>query len=219
MQEEFDARVEEVELYFNFLRDLESDKHRIVRSSDAQPAYSTSDTTDMNKVFKANGFLLLYNLMESTMKNAVQAIFDDLQDKGVDFDSCRGEVRRVVLKNLRNWNVESIFPSLTILAKDVVSATFRKDKIFSGNVDARAIRNTAKGYGFKNPIKKSDELLTVKRNRNDLAHGDKSFSDVGRDYDVPRLVRIKDEVVEYLKELIANIEHYIAEQEYLAPAV
>lgn len=218
MKEEFDARVEEVELYFSFLRDLESDKHRIVRTSDSQLAYSASDSVNMNKMFKANGFLLLYNLMESTVKNAVQSIYDDLQDKGVDFDSCREEVRRVILKNLKNWNVERIFPSLTMLAKDVVSATFRKEKIFSGNVDARAIRDTAKGYGFKSPGKKSDELLTVKTNRNDLAHGNKSFSDVGRDYDVPRLVRIKDEVVEYLKELIANIEDYIAGQEYLASA-
>ena len=218
MKGEFETRRDEVELYFSFLQDLENDTHRIVRSSDGQAAYSSSDTTDMNKMFKANGFLLLYNLMESTMKNAVQAIFDDLQDKGVEFDNCRDEVRHVILKNLRNWNVDKIFPSLVVLAKDVVSCTFRKENIFSGNVDARAIRNTAKGYGFKNPSKKSDELLTVKTNRNDLAHGNKSFSDVGRDYDVPRLLSIKNEVIEYLEELIANIELYIADQEYLVQA-
>ena len=58
-------------------------------------------------------------------------------------------------------------------------------------------------------------MLTVKDNRNDLAHGNKSFGEVGRDYDVSRLVEIKVEVVEYLTELIENIENYLANQQYL----
>ncbi len=53
------------------------------------------------KLSKANGFLLLYNLIESTLKNAIEAIFDEFKLKGVSFDQCRLEVRQLILKNLK----------------------------------------------------------------------------------------------------------------------
>jgi hypothetical protein len=58
-------------------------------------------------------------------------------------------------------------------------------------------------------------LLTVKTNRNDLAHGNKSFADVGRDFDVARLIAIKAEVIEFLKELLSNVAAYISTSAYL----
>ncbi len=216
MREDFDLRKDEIELYFSFLENLANDNHTVVNLVDGTPAYGAIESTEILKTFKANGFLLLYNLMESTVKNAVEAIFDDLQDKGVAFDSCRNEVRRVVLHNLRKWNVDRILPNLTTLGVDVMTTTFRKEEVFAGNVDARAIRDTARGYGFSHPGRKSDELLTVKTNRNDLAQRNKSFADVGRDYDIARLLEIKNEVVEYLEELIVNVDDYIAQQAYLA---
>ena len=63
-------------------------------------------------------------------------------------------------------------PSLSTISVDVIVATFRKKELFSGNVDAKRIREVALQYGFQNPKKKAKELLTVKANRNDLAHGD-----------------------------------------------
>ena len=168
------------------------------------------------KTLKANGFLLLYNLVESTVKNAIEAIFDEFKSRGVSFDDCTDEVRRIVLANLKRHNVEDILPSLSSISIDVVVATFRKEELFGGNVDARRIRDVAKGYGFRHPKGKSDELLTVKTNRNDLAHGTKSFADVGRDYDVVRLVQIKNEVVAFLDELLVNVADYISTRGYLS---
>ena len=219
MKEEFETRKQEVELYFDFLQKIAGDEHHVTRVADGIAAYSAADRSEIVKTFKANGFLLLYNLMESTVKNSVEAIYDELQEKDIHFDACRDEVRRIVLFNLRRWDVDKILPSIGTIARDVVASTFRKEEVFSGNVDARAIRETAKGYGFRAPTRKSDQLLTVKTNRNDLAHGNKSFADVGRDYDMQRLMEIKTEVIEYLEELIANIESYIASSEYLSAAL
>src|SRR5262249_55237107 len=146
------------------------------------------------KTLKANGFLLLYNLMESTLKNAIEAIFDEFGSLGVSYEQCSQDVRRIVLANLKKHSVDSIEPDIANISIDVVAKTFRKEELFSGNVDARKIRDVASEYGFQHPQRKSDELLTVKTNRNDLAHGNKSFADVGRDFDMQRLESIRSEV-------------------------
>ncbi len=216
VQTDFMTRADEVNRYFQFLREF--DKGRVAFSAlpNGQTSMSSTDQAALFKTLKANGFLLLYNLVESTVKNAIEAIFDEFKTQGVSFDACREEVRKIVLTNLRRHNVEKIVPALSAISVDVVVATFRKRELFSGNVDARRIREVADDYGFRRPQAKSNELLTVKDNRNDLAHGDKSFAEVGRDYDVERLEKIKSEVVTFLEELLENIAEYITTGSYLA---
>jgi HEPN superfamily protein len=92
-----------------------------------------------------------------------------------------------------------VIPALFYFRSNVVIATFRKEELASGNVDARLIREIAKLYGFSVPSMKSDELLTVKTNRNDLAHGQKSFAEVGRDFDVARLEQIRSVVIAFFQ--------------------
>jgi hypothetical protein len=78
------------------------------------------------------------------------------------------------------------------------------------------VRKIAKDFGFVPPSKKSSELLTVKANRNDLAHGQKSFAEVGRDFDLPRLKQIRTEVIKFLEALLDSIGTYITDGSYLA---
>ena len=216
VQTDFTTRADEVTRYFQFLRDFDEERVKFVSSPDGHTSMSSTDQVALIKTLKANGFLLLYNLVESTVKNAIEAIFDEFKTQSVSFDACRDEVRKIVLTNLRNHNVDKILPALSAISIDVVVSTFRKDELFAGNVDARRIREVAADYGFRSPNVKSDELLTVKTNRNDLAHGNKSFADVGRDYDVERLENIKSEVVTFLEELLENIADYITSGSYLA---
>ena len=215
VQTDFRTRAEEVTRYFQFLRAFDNKDITFVQPAGGAVRFSPSEQTALFKTLKANGFLLLYNLVESTSKNAIEAIYDEFKAQGVSFDHCREEVRKIILANLKRHNVEKILPSLSKLSVDVVVATFRKDHLFDGNVDARHLREVAKSYGFQHPRKKSDELLTVKSNRNDLAHGNKSFADVGRDYDVDRLEQIRSEVVTFLEDLLINVADYIKSRSYL----
>jgi hypothetical protein len=87
-------------------------------------------------------------------------------------------------------------------------------------VDARLIKEIAEKYGFScktEPTKTKDgqNLLVVKSNRNDLAHGVKSFEEVGRDQTIEELLEIKQEVIEYLRQILQNIKIYLDNQEYL----
>ncbi len=60
--------------------------------------------------------------------------------------------------------------------------------------------------------------MTVKNNRNDLAHGIKSFAEVGKDKSADELIEIKNKVVEYLRQILEKIETYLDNQEYLDPS-
>lgn len=128
-----------------------------------------------------------------------------------------------VLKNLQTYlkssTVKDIHPKISQISIDIITATF-PEKIFSGNVDAKVIKETAKKYGFSHftdcsKTKDGSNLLLVRETRNDLAHGNKSFEEVGRDKTIEELLEIKQEVVEYLRQILGNIQKYLKDQEYL----
>ncbi len=218
-QSEFAERVAEIEAFLTFISQVELGNVRLMQGRQGQetlPAFSSNDQANLLRTFKASAFLLLYNLMESTATNAIDAIFDEFARQGTQFDACRSEIRRVILSNLKQHDINNILPQLTQLSMDVMTKTFLKDKVLSGNVDARKIRELADEYGFPHPAADGRDLLVVKTNRNDLAHGSKSFADVGRDYTVTDIIAMKDKIIIYLKAMLDNVADYILGKQYLA---
>ncbi len=57
--------------------------------------------------------------------------------------------------------------------------------------------------------------MRVKTNRNYLAHGFKSFEEVGKDATADELLVIQKRVNCYLREILENVENYILNDEYL----
>jgi hypothetical protein len=53
------------------------------------------------------------------------------------------------------------------------------------------------------------------KNRNDLAHGNKSFSEVGKDISIEDIRKVKEEVIAYIGQILNNIETYLDAREYL----
>ncbi|RCJ28504.1 hypothetical protein A6770_23880 [Nostoc minutum NIES-26] len=164
------------------------------------------------------------------MRNAIETIFDELKTKRVSFDEVREEIRKIIINHVRDKDIQStdaLLLGLQNISVDIISVTFdalvkkeNKKRLFSGNVDAREIRNTARIYGFSsqtNNIKTRDgsDLLTIKTNRNDLAHGFKSFEEVGRNTTADELLKIQKSVIYYLREILENIEMYLSNKEYL----
>ena len=62
----------------------------------------------LEHTLKASAYLLLDNLIEFTMKNAIEAIFDELQNQGVSFDDIRPELKKIILVNLKRRNPDKI---------------------------------------------------------------------------------------------------------------
>lgn len=140
------------------------------------------------------------------------------------FDKIKPEIKITILQNFqtcfKSSSAKTIHSKISQISIDIITATFERERIFSGNVDAKLIKKTAEKYGFSHftdcsKTKNGKNLLVVKVNRNDLAHGIKSFEEVGRDKTIEELLEIKEEVVEYLRQILKNIEDYLDNKEYL----
>ncbi|MGB3511436.1 MAG: MAE_28990/MAE_18760 family HEPN-like nuclease [Microcoleaceae cyanobacterium] len=189
--QDFNERSKEVSKYFIFLKNLEQGTIKLTMEGKGKQKIKEIDSELINTL-KASAFLLLYNLIESTMRNAIEVIFDELQSQGISFDKIRPELKKIVLHNLKRRNPDKVFQKIVDISLDIIKAGFNKEELFSGNIDAQKIKTTAKEYGFSAQTKTdSSDLLTVKTNRNDLAHGIKSFAWVGKDKTAEELIKIK----------------------------
>lgn len=101
----------------------------------------------------------------------------------------------------------------TILDNEFLS--FKRDCIdISGNIDAQKIRDILKQIGG-NEISDGRELKIIKDKRNNLAHGEFTFSEIGRDVLVSELIEYKNKTKDYLSNVLAEINDYIESQKYL----
>lgn len=215
--EQFEQRKQEVNLYFEFL------KKQI--GEEISPKNQDIDTDKIEKILKANSFLILYNFIESSMRNAIQAIHDSIETEAVPYRLLEQGLQKIYLKQLyhrlkesNNSTFESsMIPFLEKIIDDAFIKEYNQALTFSGNVDAQKIRELARDYGFSNTSGASRggrELLTVKTKRNHLAHGNISFSECGRDHSFSDLNTIKDEVIGFLRDILSEIEDYIDKQTY-----
>jgi len=222
---DFADRVNEINLYFDFMENI------IIKNGKLQYPDATVQviSTDLVKIFKANSFLILYNLSESCIKNSVEEIYNTIYATNVSYDKLKEGLKREIISFLKkNINAQDFASSINEIANDIILKCFDTERLFSGNLDAREIRKLATNYGFSYsvvPIANPDgtftnldsgDLLTVKSQRNDLAHGTFSFKDCGKNYTIQDLIKIKNHVIEYLRQILKNIETYITNSEYLA---
>jgi len=215
---DFYQRASEVRRYFRFVIAAANNEIEIAHKTTGNLSIHEQD--ELLKTLKASCYLLLYNLVESTMRNTIEAIFDEFRSEGIRFDDCREEIKRLVLVNFRARNPDKLLVKLQDIARDVVTETFVTKETFDGNLDARTIRETATRFGFTPPPMNTGWILrTVKDNRNDLAHGNKSFSDIGKDTTPDRLEEARKQTVVILFLTIRNVTNYLAGKRYLAQNV
>jgi hypothetical protein len=221
---DFNIRKKEVDEYCNFLEFLEKgDKVRIFHKNKRKDEKNLK-ITDLQKTLKANLMLLLYNLVESTVRNLLIQIYDELKTKKIDFDILIPTFRKKIIKQLEECNIEELEKGFVMISNDIVTIPFHlnQDKILqkmiSGNVDAKKIRELGKTFGFSTPTHSQnihgEDLLKIKNYRNELAHGSQSFNDIGKNLTVPEIIEIKKRTFSYLEQLIKNIETYLQGQKY-----
>ena len=213
--DDFNERAKEVTDYVAFVKDLEEQKIKI-----SQENRLSKIDVGLLKTLKATAYLLLYNLVESTMRSAIEYIFNEVKTNNISFDNLRQEFKQLIWQNIKNKTTNKLTENIINISTDIISASFNSSDLFSGNVDAKEIKKTSEIYGFSSntdydKTRGGVDLLSIKTNRNDLAHGWKSFNDVGRDTTAENLVDISKRVIEYLRQILQNIEQYLNNQEYL----
>lgn len=218
---DFEKRVSEIELFFKHLEQLEVNGALLYLPNRTRKKFITHDT-ELIKVFKANIFLLLYNLAESSIKQSLTEIYDTISADNLKYDEVIDEVKKIWISqnhdNFKNKGIDNIFIAINQLANDIIDIKFDSAKTISGNIDSRKIKEFSIKHGFSDRVHKNanngNKLHQVKTQRNNLAHGNISFAECGRNYGIEQLRNIKKEVILYLRIILRNIKKYLDTKEY-----
>ena len=219
----FKERVIEVNLYFKFLSSVLSED---IHLHSASTGIGQPVDVEVQKILKANFFLILYNLIEAIIRESIQEIYDSMARDKLSYKLTRPEIQKIMISNkckqIRESSSTNFVIAIEKLLADAIDDAIVKleaDSIpISGSLDAQKIREIAKIFGFSETTKKAKrggaDLLIVKTQRNSLAHGVSTFSDCGRNYNINELERIKDDVIFFLEDILKNINAYIDAKEY-----
>jgi hypothetical protein len=200
----FEQRKTEIEEYFQFL-------------SDYKPANADDN---LFKILKSNLLVMLYNLIESSISNAIEEIHNNIYSNSISFNSLKERIKSLVINNTKRVNSDKFVTQITDIATDIIKHTFKREELFNGNVDSRKIKKLSEQYGFNSDTdyertKHGSHLVTIKDKRNDLAHGIYSFTEVGKEYTIQDLEEMKDKTINYMSDILGNIELYLINKNYL----
>lgn len=226
--DEFEQRVGEVDSYLKLLDRME--QPGVILYNRAKRRRLRVFGEDSFKVMKATVFLLIYNLVESSIRSAFRRVYEKIEDEGKALGDVREELRRVWIgQQFRTFDSDSAsarnYRELVgrmaeeVLQRSVLKLSAKRLPI-SGNLDADRIRSACKRHGVgvnvHHRAKGGIELGTVKEQRNALGHGSVTFTECGRQYAVSDLDRIKRQTVVFVRSILRNIKRYLEEGAYVA---
>jgi hypothetical protein len=199
-QTEFDRREKEIDEYISHLEGLEK-----------QVGFSVTLINTM----KSSTLLMIYNMVESTMTNLLQDVFDHMQAEDVEFDVLNDIMKELVLNYSKRKNSAKLVEKMGLSSVNLVVACFDRSDLFSGNIDCRKIVETLKELGIQTKHKyKEPAFLKIKTERNHLAHGHKSFSDCGKDYTAIDLRQYHTKVKSVLSKVAVDFENFLKTKSY-----
>lgn len=230
IREEFDKRIEEINSFYEILRIIELEKPKIsafdISSDQEKIVLISSSKID---TLRSTSYLLLYNLIESTVYNSITNIFDVINDDRLKYFDIIEDVQKYWLNNLYKHDdkkkKETIIETIMKVANQIFTntITLASNEInYGGSLDAQTIFATAKSMkiNISNVHRMYDAtihgqiMMDVKRKRNWLAHGEKSFIEVGSSSTFSELEDARKYVSDFLNEFINSVEGYINYKQY-----
>ena len=214
----FEDRKEEINFYYSIMIEIESTDGHI----------ETIDNNRLVKIMKSNLLLMLYNLVEACVVSGMMEIYEDLKNDGCSYNSVISEIQNIWAKNEINEiygptteriayenrvqriikNIKSESP--IILSRDALGV--------SGNLNAKKIKEICDRHRIRYRLETRGELLErVKLERNNLAHGDVSFSDCARNLSLSDLETIKNEVFLFIDGILKGMTDYYIGKQYRRP--
>jgi hypothetical protein len=215
--EEYAKRKLEIESYLALASFLSGDNVTITNDDGAAHRVNILETTTL----KATFYLVLYNLVEATVREGVRSIYHKINDDGLTFLELNEKLQEIwwqshhesITATSRDSLISKVY-EVYCLCKTESSPAF-KDFIagVSGNLDADGVRSVCRKYGI-DIIADGRDLKKIKDNRNWLAHGNKSFSEVGKDSTPSELESAMVKVFEFLDCYVKNVTDYLAASKY-----
>lgn len=219
---DFENRKKEINNYINFLKIFDSDKTRISYIKDGEMKTEIIQKQFLTTLI-ANAFLILYNLIESTVRNSIIEIYECINNDMLSYSELSENFKKLWIKREINSIKENkdiikdrdfVYKLANNILNNEIILFSNKWFDYSGNLDADKIRKLASSIGFQYSTNgRNLEEIRMKRNR--LAHGEQTFYDVGKDFSVKQIEEFRDETFDYLSDLINKIEEFITNKKYL----
>ena len=223
---DFNERIVEIDEYLKLLL-LVSQPSAIIHSEGKKPK---AVNTIAVKTMKASCFLMLYNLVESSIRGSMTKLYEKMNSENqglLDFDQFVKELWiNQKFKNLDPFSsnqtsyrnlIKSMVDEILVVSPVLLDP---ENLPISGNLDARQIRRLFDRHNIPTHTHyrslQGAELKTIKDKRNSLAHGSESFSDCGQQYTVQSIIDIKRQTVIFLRSSLKNVKKYIENTKYAA---
>lgn len=212
----FEDRKRELELYYSIMLDIDSGK----------PTIKTIDNMAFFKILKSNFILMLYNLIEACVVSGILEIYEELKQDGCSYNDVIDEVKTI----WRNRQIANVYqqtaPKATYerkveeIVEDITNnvpiiLTREELRGLGGNLDDKKIMKFCDKHRIRYVNSGGGQNMgLIKQKRNDLAHGDVSFSDCARDFTIKDLYDIKDDVIQFMQSIIDGMQKYYDEHGY-----
>jgi hypothetical protein len=207
------SRLQEIEILLKLVKQIERSQRKLHR---ALPVALSAVP-----VLKASAFLLLYNVIESCVRSSFQQTYQEMYLNGVTFDQLPPGMREIWIRQEFSVPLDTANQSTYLQRARKVADYISDGNVMelnprrlpiSGSLDGESIFKLCAKHGV--PLKLSRwayggaELVTVKEQRNALAHGHKSFSECGREYGVQDIERIYKQTKHFLVSFIKCVAKF-----------
>ena len=207
--------IEEAYKLLSFILSFEPHRQKPLRNTTCE--IEIIITQEIQCVLKAQFLLVLYNMIESTVCDCLNSIYDAITDDELEFRHLSDYLKNIWKKHLKQKKSQNAHKTDSKLEHMKIHFEVSEVKI-SGNLDLRRIITIFNEHGLQLDTSKREAIgwsfLTVKKKRNLLAHGNISFSYCGSNYILSELNKYQNDIINYMEEVVNKTCSYIENKEY-----
>lgn len=221
IEQNFRKRARETRAYLRSLQDIES------RLQNGRGFYRAPKAVAASR---AAAYIMIYNCVEYAVREAVVSVRHHVRDNVADLSSLKVYWREDIVRahfqsrlTQGGEHVQLISDISAFLPGKVSWKSAKNEKAipFNGNIDHERLIEFLHKIGakrFRPPqgTLGGSDLFTVRNIRNDLAHGDEGFEEVGSQVTTQDLIEKLERIRAFVIAFITCIERYRDRQHYLA---
>ena len=176
----------------------------------------------------------MYNFIEASVFLFIDSIYQKFEYENITYLQASEVFQKLFIEYRfldsfkKNSNFNTYKDKVNEIIEEISKGIVLKFEIknlsnLSGNVGAKNLREMCRLHGIvlnsrsksQDPENHKFSLDNIKNERNALAHGRKSFIEVGSDYTVSDLKNYYDEIVLLMDDLLNSVKKFINEKKYL----
>lgn len=227
---DFRERCNDVRDYLNLLEFMDSiaTNKRKRLESESYEGYSISymPNRECQQILRANFYLVLYNLVESTINSIISVVKDTINDERIPMEKLATRIIHLHIDGL--YKDVTSQNRISEIGKELYRKTIKKETVFldklgfstSGNVDYDYFQKIVGAIGCRGRVGIDENRIQramerTKDHRNKLAHGNWSFSTAGSMLTISQIKEDYDCIVEFLNQSLTNLETFLDKKKYL----